>query len=512
MIPKRLEPITKNPSSSFWVDEAIWGHRLYDEQTPWFIFLEFLNVAASARKEGRLFDESRGHNRFDYVPAQRLYLRNLLFNFPLARLQEIDKVNSTDDRKWNEWEEAMEYSQVGLINPDFGYLRHRFSSFSDFVEIIRLVHSSCLELRSNKRWTSKFVFPYCEEALYEDLSRDAKDNDRRFFGRTGELLYLMLSRAKGAAELKDALERTVFGNQNSMWRSILRALQPSEGAPGKKRPGGFLPYAECSCFDILCEDWLAILRLNMPVAEMIPHLVCVAGFHIMRYQQVAAHQNIADIHCSYFVSEIIAPRKTLVRELSVEHYQMNNTLSTKAVIQYVEDIKSSSDWQDCLDSPDPFQACRDLLLDKVLWPRKESDYEGARNPEALMAAFLAAVKRRHGQHVANIHRVYGREVGLVSKRGTNRLRYAPTDSFLRSFALANVVKRMELKEFLQRLFERYDIVIGDVEAERMSHVNPEDLDRKAFQSNAERLEQRLSSIGLLRRLSDGCAYVVNQYE
>jgi hypothetical protein len=37
-------PESMEQSSSMWVDEAIWGHRLYDEQLPWFVFLEFLNV------------------------------------------------------------------------------------------------------------------------------------------------------------------------------------------------------------------------------------------------------------------------------------------------------------------------------------------------------------------------------------------------------------------------------------------------------------------------------------
>ena len=27
-----------------WVDEAIWGHRLHDEQSPWLTLLEFLGV------------------------------------------------------------------------------------------------------------------------------------------------------------------------------------------------------------------------------------------------------------------------------------------------------------------------------------------------------------------------------------------------------------------------------------------------------------------------------------
>ena len=38
-----------------------------------------------------------------------------------------------------------------------------------------------------------------------------------------------------------------------------------------------------------------------------------------------------------------------------------------------------------------------------------------------------------------------------------------------------------------------------------------DFDKKAFQANSQRLEQRLFSLGLLRRLSDGCAYIINPY-
>jgi len=39
----------------------------------------------------------------------------------------------------------------------------------------------------------------------------------------------------------------------------------------------------------------------------------------------------------------------------------------------------------------------------------------------------------------------------------------------------------------------------------------EDFDSSAFEDNARRLEQRLVSLGLLRRLSDACAYVENPY-
>ncbi len=45
----------------------------------------------------------------------------------------------------------------------------------------------------------------------------------------------------------------------------------------------------------------------------------------------------------------------------------------------------------------------------------------------------------------------------------------------------------------------------------MPDPRKDEFDKKAFQANSRRLEQRLGSLGLLRRLSDGCAYVVNPY-
>jgi hypothetical protein len=53
------------------------------------------------------------------------------------------------------------------------------------------------------------------------------------------------------------------------------------------------------------------------------------------------------------------------------------------------------------------------------------------------------------------------------------------------------------------------LVFGDREAEQ-ARIDRE-IDKKPFQANALRLEQRLSSLGLLKRLSDACAYVENPY-
>lgn len=127
-----------------------------------------------------------------------------------------------------------------------------------------------------------------------------------------------------------------------------------------------------------------------------------------------------------------------------------------------------------------------------------------------MTALRQAAIKRHHQHVANIHRNYGREIGLVSKRGTVKLRYAPTDSLLKTLLFANVEKRLELHQFLDILHRRYGFVFGEREAEQV--LEKSSFDKKAFQANASRLEQRLGSLGLLKRLSDGCAYVINPYQ
>src|SRR5688500_2819698 len=53
-------------------------------------------------------------------------------------------------------------------------------------------------------------------------------------------------------------------------------------------------------------------------------------------------------------------------------------------------------------------------------------------------------------------------------------------------------------------------MFGDREAEQ--GLGREQLDKKAFQANARRLEQRLARLGVLKRLSDACGYVQNPFE
>ena len=77
--------------------------------------------------------------------------------------------------------------------------------------------------------------------------------------------------------------------------------------------------------------------------------------------------------------------------------------------------------------------------------------------------------------------------------GTNRLRYAPNDIFLKTLVVANVEKRKEFNKFLADLYDRYGLVFGEQEASKALSV--EEFDRKAFQAEHRALGKKAFQYG-----------------
>jgi hypothetical protein len=300
----------------------------------------------------------------------------------------------------------------------------------------------------------------------------------------------------------------MFAGQNS-WNELLALMQPEHEEDPSLRGKSYLPYKTHLTFDRLGEDWLSVFNLTMPGFDSWPYLVTLAALHIVLYQLNIAREWSNSSKKLYLVCEVVAPKKTLVRELSSASFSENNLLPARAVETYIDQIADSEEWQTAMIDPGSFVRCRQILQDRVRWGEAADDYDGPNDAQAMLSELKAQALTGHRQHVANVHRSFGREAGLVSKRGTNKFRYAPTDALFKALLLANVNRRMELNEFLERLYERYGFVFGDREAERI--LDRDEFDKKVFQANSRRLEQRLGSLGMLRRLSDGCAYVENPY-
>ena len=53
-------PPNDHPDNEMWVDEQIWGHRLWDSQSPWLLFLECLNIAEACQRDNQRVRQASG--------------------------------------------------------------------------------------------------------------------------------------------------------------------------------------------------------------------------------------------------------------------------------------------------------------------------------------------------------------------------------------------------------------------------------------------------------------------
>jgi hypothetical protein len=502
-------PAANDRREDLWLEEKYWGHRLWDQQSPWLVFLEFLCVAESAHRQGHLFDFAKSQYPSSYKPYGRVHLRNILFNNE-QYLMRIDQENSDSSSAWGKWLKWISENSHGLDpdERDFSYLKERFNSFHDFAQLVRALRSCAVEGHTNKRWSSRFIFPFGAAAVFEDLNIKEDGTSREYinFGRTGELLYLMLARSSLRDELAEMLPKRIL-DENNKWNHLVRQLQPhnAEGDPPQRGKDTFLPYDQHPNFDLIARDWISLLELNLPGLDVVPYLVTSGAFGVLLYHLHTSARLLGGESMPAIVCEVVAPRRGLVREQSIESFEFNSAMSVEAIEKIIAEVEVLDQWNQRGQPQEILNRRRVILKDQFSW-----DDEGTvTDADDLIRRFREEAKARHRRHFGQVHRTYGRDIGLVSRRGTNRFRYAPTDGFLKCMIFCNVSKRTEFNAFLGELYERYGLVFGEREAEKA--LTAQEIDKKPFQANSLRLEQRLSSLGLLKRLSDACAYVENPY-
>ena len=493
---------------NLWLEEAIFGHRLWARQTPWLLLLEFLNVADAYNADGRLLERRSPEQPMRYRLRWRMGLRNILFNS--GSLVSIASAGFDDETAWNRWSTSMQRADAAP-EEGFGYLRKRFDSFEDFAEVVMLLRQSALEAGGNRRWSSRFIFPFGVDAIYNDaiVKNDTPSRDYNNFGRTGELLHMMLSRSVHADEIRPHLQR-FLDPERPKNRLVALLSAPSDVAVTSTMSGdSLLPYRSHPAFDRLAVDWLSVLRLELPEQDVLAYLAPLATLHVMLYLLETAAA-VAGKPRPSLVCEIIAPRRELVRQRSIASFQDNDALGRRAVAATLDRFFDSDEWTDIRDADLPAaERCEqalDLLAREFSFKPKKHDAE---EPEGLEILLRRTAEIKHDENWCDVHSAYGRYVGLVSRRATNRHRYAPTDALLKLLVITRVRKRCEFGRFLADLHQHYGFVFGPVEAATLPAAS---YDEATFIRNRERLEGRLSSMGLLKRLSDGCAYVLNTFD
>lgn len=510
------------PMTEIWLDEAIWGHRIYDESSPELILLELLNVVDSllrSHKEpfraGRRLEE-----QIKTSYRKSLVLRTILFNNATLRIPL--EAGYAEDEAWEFQLNALRqtwstYSGV-TQQIDFSYLRQRFPSYRRYVELIETLRRGAIEFESNKRWTSKFLFPYCPESLFEDLNDKRLSTDRRFFGRSGELAYLMLARSGYGDEIWQGLRSVLFDRAThaTRWKKAIASLAhstdfDSRSSRAEEQTLGYLPYESHQVFEIFGHDVKTLLNAGMPEYDVLPYLARLITFHLLHYVLVIAAEGLDDpfIPKNYppvtYVLEIQSERTDVTRRLARNSFQLNNELPYRRIQTAIRRLRELEEVQEAISSND--RARLEQLLENRWWVAVRKKARDAKNAAQLWHAFEKAVKNRHRQHLGKVHHEYARLCGLASRAGTNAYRYAPTDGFLTTIVLANVSRRLDYDEFLDLLYQRYGFVI----AKRHARARNLGGDLTDFDLNNRRLQTRLTRLGLMHRLSDACAYVVNRY-
>jgi hypothetical protein len=489
--------------------ESMWGHRLWHRQTPWLILLEFLLVADALQEQGVLFADDETAAVLPpakYRVRKRLFLRYLLFRNP-----EVDQFTThrwSEEEMWTKWSD---YFRARLpeqgVDGNTEFLQKGFKRFSDFAAAVKLLRETAVDARSTKKRASPFVFPFGPAALYEDLDARLK-SDRTVFGRTGELLYMMLRRSGLSTELGPLVcEFLATDSPNNL---LLRKLQPpDQPGSGDYKPIGYLPYKRHPSFTRLAEDWLSIRKLGLPGFDAYQHYAPLAAFHVLLYHTETAAAWTGDANV-YFVCEVLAPKPEAVRQLSIRSFQRNESRARDAVEAAMSAILEDEAWKRITDPSGNLPADEQMTEALAFLQQRigltGDDFKACASVPDLLESLNDRFGRKLDDNIGQLHRDYGKACGFVNRRGTRSFRYAPTDSLLKTLVLANVETRLELKDFLRRLYERYHLILGPDEAE---FVKGEDFEGAVFKNNAKRLEERLKRMGMLNRLSDGVAFVEN---
>lgn len=500
-----------------WIDIALWGLHLYDDQSPWMALLECLHILHHRQHSGHdaLFqppviglDDRIKHEQVRYEVPLNFHLRHFLF-----RDRETAAVSAEHDSdvdiQWKKlFERTSSWKDSDGARLDVSYLRDSFADVSSLAHALDLLRSAEIDPLSGKRWTSRHLLPLGPDLLFADVREGSYLGDRRFVRRTGEILYLMLGRS--LPRLRDELTKLIrdrLMDTESHWNKLAAHFQPPNQRQAVNFNTGYLPYHRLKVYDYMAEDWIRLLSLSrVDAAELLDPLMRISALHQVIYILFRAQATVGTDGSNFppFVLDLaVSARKNPIQRIAAGQYDNHTKLPRRAIDAFIDAFAGSPCWTR-INEGDHETANKRL---EKMWLCNPSDAKGTRTER--LEEFREASMQRSGHSIWSVIRSHTRKAGLaVAQPGTGTW-YAPSDELLEALVLANVQHPRELGEFLRRLYRRYRIVIGQEQAQRAFGTSAVSLEQ--FKLNEHRLEERLRALRLIDRKSDACAFVVNPF-
>ncbi|AEQ52699.1 hypothetical protein [Pelagibacterium halotolerans] len=512
-----------------WVQEELFGHRFVEEQLPYMLVLEVLAICRVLQlgDDGRHYSETRIFNQKGHTPQthesiiipviRSVELRYILFrDNSLDRIAKDERIAAQD--RFDAWVEALNRgfaNEVRIGGVNFAYLKDRFDgNFEDARQAVRIIKGLELDVLNNRRYTSKFLAPRGPSLILNDV--DLKYvADRAFFGRGGEMIYLMLNRSARASDVAREVKQYFLSTSDPAERLASR-LVPNTNDRTQGGAIGYLPLDSHPAYDRLAEDWNAILTLrSLPPPQKFEPLFRMTALNLVCYFADRARE-VSGNAVDPIPLDMTGGANSNLRDVSKNYLNRHKQVIDDAVESHIrEKIAGVHAWNVALaheDAPTRSEMAVDAIVrtfDAKRWADKAAASEGIKKPEVWLEAFISATKRRDRNNISSMITPLGKSSGFVVARRSAGTWFSASDEFLEALVLATVRGPITIDDFLTQLYKRYGIVIGPAEQREAFDEPPCDV--SAFEENLRVLEKRLTGLGYVKRLSDDCAFVSNVY-
>lgn len=476
------------------------GHRLYADQTVYEYLIEFLLVLTSPKRWGESdnyyepfrFPRPVMPNEFTeklhYYPIARVGLKRFIFferskqenRFTIDRDAYLDLMNDLET-KVNCRDELFTRRDVLCVLQDLFY---------GFNAVIK-----------NRAWFAQSLLPiapelvFCEvmgnkskrkpmrydRHLFSEIDNGFEFNGHYFLARGGEIYFLhllrgLVDRPDLQIRLESGFEKLVglsFPQLQWLANWIERNWFALHGDPTEIRltkSCEWIPEGYCRRSSLSCEEIAELLDAEIPELDKIDILAKGVVLQVLRMM----HEQSAYLTKASFPSWIIEigsePRMN-IRKYSVESY-----------IRCEEQFAKALDIQAQVQDEEPLEG--EMLI------------------EAL---------KNGADHSYKLFRKIAKDIGLVIPPKGAQMRFSLNEDLIK-FLVLSIVKpgrKILLSTFLEKLYDRFGMVIGPVEAERADDIGI--LQAGEFDANRVRFQDLLKQCGFLRDLSDATAIVENPF-
>ena len=504
-----------------WVHEAVFGHRFITEQEPYMLVLEALAVCGSRLRHAPgapMFPgphpDGRTHEIIKSSVRRQPELRFLLFRGQSLDVIARNPSPDQDAKLQRAVRDLNEGFQACFKRPGaFDYLLDRFQGrFDQLVQAVRILRGTEIDAISNRRWTSRFLVPRGPTLQLGDF--DVKKGvDRRFFGRGGEIVWLMLNRSTRRDELAVGIRETFFDDRDSIDR-LARELSPPpvDQADEAEAQLGYLPYRGSKAFGRLAEDWLAVLRLKgFPAPQKLEPLTWLTALNLVRYFSEAG-QARAGIEAPPLPLDLCDGRRADLRKLCrVAMEQVRDAIDDATAAFVRQRLNEEAKWREAevhADLGERSKLARQAIHRALHSKHHEGSPGQPQEREKWLDDLLDFLDGRRSDPNVLV-KPLGEKAGFVVSRQKVGAWFCGTDEFLEALVLANVHATVTIEELVSRLHDRYGLVIGPTEAIKV--FDPATVDIRSFEVNLSAFETRLTGLGYVKRLSDDCAFVSNPF-